>query len=423
MAILADSFFETDMPVKFFSLLQLNRSIQKLISGIGQEFWVAAEIANVQIGAHCYLELVQKEEEQIVAKQRAMMWGSQAAEVFARLGLQPADLLQSGRKVLVQVRVTFHEIHGLSLTISDIDPAYTLGELEQARRATLQKLTELGLIHRQNQLVLPAVVQRIAVISSPEAAGYSDFVDQLNGNGYGYRFYLTLFPASVQGERAELEISAQLKAAQQGDFEAIILIRGGGSRLDLEVFDRFGIAQAIAQSTLPVITGIGHLRDESVCDVMAHLPLKTPTAVAEFLIQRALLYESEMQNSFEAIVQLAQDQLYGQHIGLKEISQGLSLGAQGRLAHARTRLALAEANIRSSAGFVVQRAAMRLERLQDRIEALSPENILHRGYSITLKNGQIVRATTELQPGDSLTTLTAHSQIESIIQQITPREP
>ncbi|MGB0524902.1 MAG: exodeoxyribonuclease VII large subunit [Flammeovirgaceae bacterium] len=401
--------------MKFFTLYQLNKSIQKLITGIGRDFWIIAEIAQVQLGNHCYMELVQKEEENtsaIIAKARATIWHGQLLALHQKLGENLEAILKPGSKVMMKVVVSFHEIHGLSLTVTDLNEQFTLGELEKKRQETIRRLTEEGLLERQQLLEVPLVVQRIAVISSPTAAGYTDFITQLQQNPYGYQYHLTFFAASVQGERAAKEILIQLAKIDPQDFDAIVLIRGGGSKLDLEVFNSYDIAAQIAMSRLPVITGIGHQRDTSVCDLVARIPLKTPTAVAEFLIQRMLHVESTMLEQFQFILANAERLIQLHTDALQQNSQRIFQATQQSLQQQHIRLANQELMLHTQVKNLIQREALQLTYLAKEIQHLSPENILKKGYTITYLNGELLKDQ-QVKKGDLLKTVSANHEIES----------
>jgi exodeoxyribonuclease VII large subunit len=409
------------MANKHFSLLQLNKSIQKLVQSVQQNFWVTAELAAVQVGEHAYLELVQKEGEKLVAKARAVIWSQALGRLLDKIGPGAAALLKPGNRVLLLVEVSFHEVHGLALVVQDLDPAYTLGELEQQRIQTLKRLEDSGLVDRQAALPLPLVIQRVAVISSAAAAGYTDFMNQLTANEYGYGFALRLFPASVQGERAADELVAQLAlVAQTGPFDAVVLVRGGGSRLDLEVFNQHAVAEAIARCPVPVLTGIGHLRDSTVADAVAAVPLKTPTAVAEFILQRNLAFETAMSYQFAQALAGARGQATRQRLNLTRLAERLPRAAQSRLQKQQTHLARHQARLPLSVKHRLAHTGQQLAFLARSLAQLDPGNILKRGYSITLRQGQVLGPHNVAQPGNELVTLTHQAAITSQVTQLNP---
>ena len=282
-------------------LSQLNSKVKEALSAaFPASVWVIGEISEIKIQAngHCYLVLVEKEEhgDRIVAQARATIWSYTFRMLRPFFETTTGQLLTEGIKILVSASVEFHELYGYSLNIRDIDPTYTLGDMAKRRRDIIRRLTDEGVINMNKELELPLVPQRIAVISSPTAAGYQDFVDQLTQNRYGYRFYLRLFPAVMQGELAAQSIITALDTIFGYDnfFDCVVIIRGGGAVADLSCFDNYDLAYHITQFPLPVLTGIGHEKDESIVDLVAHTKLKTPTAVAEFLIDGAAVFDAKL---------------------------------------------------------------------------------------------------------------------------------
>ena len=284
--------FDTIDPASVLSLTELNRNIkQALRDALPETYWVRAETSEVRVNSysgHCYLEFVEKDERtgQVAARARGTIWAQQYAVIRPYFEEETGRPFTSGLKVLVRVAVDFHELYGLSLTVHDIDPSFTVGDLVRRRKEIIRQLQADGVFDLNRALSLPARPQRIAVISSATAAGYEDFTDQLLGNEYGFPFYVRLYPALMQGERTEASIIAALDRiyAVREAFDVVVIIRGGGSTADLSSFDSYALAANCAQFPLPIITGIGHERDDTVVDLVAHTRLKTPTAVAAFLI-------------------------------------------------------------------------------------------------------------------------------------------
>ena len=293
-------------------LSELNGMVKK---AIGEAFtspiWVIAEISELKTNrsGHCYLNLIEKEEngDAIVAQARATIWSYTFRMLQPFFESTTGQQLTEGIKVLVSVSVEFHELYGYSLNIRDIDPTYTLGDLARRRREIINRLHSEGVAEMNKELELPLVPQKIAIISSPTAAGYQDFIDQLTNNPAGYHFDLKLFPAVMQGNQAETSIISALEQIYlyENFFVAVVIIRGGGSQADLSCFDNYNLAYFITQFPLPVITGIGHEKDDSIVDLVAHTRLKTPTAVAEFLISGVAQFDlhlDELKNSFVGII-------------------------------------------------------------------------------------------------------------------------
>ncbi len=294
-------------------LSELNGRVKKTI---GETFtapiWVIGEISELKTNrsGHCYLVLIEKEEngDAIIAQARATIWSYTFRMLQPYFESTTGQLLTEGLKVLVSVSVEFHELYGFSLNIRDIDPTYTLGDMARRRREIIARLKSEGVVDMNKELTLPLVPQRIAIISSSTAAGYQDFVDQLTNNSGNYQFHTRLFPAIMQGNQAEGSIISALEQIYlyENFFDAVVIIRGGGSQADLSCFDNYNLAYYITQFPLPVITGIGHEKDDSIVDMVAHTRLKTPTAVAEFLISGVIQFDQhleELKNRFLTVVQ------------------------------------------------------------------------------------------------------------------------
>lgn len=310
-------------------------------------YWVVAEVAEMtrprQPGGHCYLTLTEPaagaEALGFTAQARATLWGSRYAQIAPAFAEATGQELRPGLRLLLRVKVTFHEQYGFSLDVLALDPSYTVGELARQRLATLRKLQEKDLLERQQALALPLGPQRLAVISSPTAAGFQDFVRQLEEAPYD--FALTLFPALMQGEGAPESIRGALDAIRprRGQFEVVVIIRGGGSKTDLLAFDEYGLAAAVASFPLPVLTGIGHERDEAVVDLVAHRALKTPTAVAAFLVDRLARLEGIFLDYAERVAALSQQHLARYHAHLQRLADHAREAARQQLRHAQTALA------------------------------------------------------------------------------------
>jgi exodeoxyribonuclease VII large subunit len=384
-----------------YSLLELNKHLKQVIAlNFPEPIWVKAEIVQSNLARkHRYLELVQKEPSgDISARASAVLWAGRQARLFARMQQDPSALLQAGQEVRLLVRVDFHEQYGLKLIVENLDEAFTLGQLEKQRLETLAKLQAMGLMDQNSRLPVPMVLQRIAVISSPTAAGWEDFRHQLAHNPHGLSFRLSLFPASVQGLSAEAEIVEQIEqiARDQEKFDVLVLIRGGGSRLDLSVFDRFLLSKAVAECPLPVLSGIGHEIDTSVVDGVAHTALKTPTAVAEFLIERNLQFLIRIQEAGALIRDRARAQTEGEHQRLREMQFTLEKEAVRTLAHAGRLLDFIRESSLQRGRQAIREASLQLTALEKEIEGLDPATVLSRGYALVLKQGKPLRSSREV---------------------------
>ncbi|MDD4150399.1 MAG: exodeoxyribonuclease VII large subunit [Bacteroidales bacterium] len=450
------------------TLIELNQMVK---SAIEQRFdspvWVVAEINSINRhrSGHCYIEFVQKAKayDQIIAKTRATIWSTQFRMIESYFQSITKSSLEAGLKVLVKVSVDYHELYGLSLNVRDIDPAYTLGDLERRKKEIIDRLVSEGVFDMNKELEMPLAVQNIAVISSSGAAGYEDFINQLNNNKYNYKFLITLFEADMQGNRTEETVTKAINKVFEDDteFDLIAILRGGGAKSDLSVFDNYNIAYLITQFPIPVITGIGHERDESVCDMVAHTKLKTPTAVAEFLIDHNLMFESNIIEIGEDIFVLAKDFIKTNQAYITNISIGINrtkniistkLDYCNQLFYRVNNLAktkLKEENIRllnnrnrlsstpkikitqednnlfnlnaklvNSAKTVISRGLNVIDMYEQNIRLVDPVNVLNRGFSITKYNGKIIEKNNNFKIGDSIETITSQKKILSKITAI-----
>jgi exodeoxyribonuclease VII large subunit len=323
----------------------------------------------------------------------------------------------SGIKVLVNVSVEFHELYGYSLTVLDIDPTYTVGDMERKRREILRQLEEEGVIDLNKELEMPLLPQRVAVISSATAAGYGDFCNQLANNPRGYGFRTELFPAIMQGERVEESILSALDAINErlDEFDVVVIIRGGGATSDLSGFDTYLLAASCAQFPLPIITGIGHERDDTVIDKVAHTRVKTPTAAAEFLITRMDKCNDALNEMSKRLMQGVRNRLMWEHRRIENLVQRIPSVAMKRIADAKYDLLAAQRDLQMASRQFLFKKKHRLELLQQRLNDAMPEKQLARGYSITLKDGKAVKDASALKEGDVLVTMLHQGKVESVV--------
>ncbi|MFC2096134.1 exodeoxyribonuclease VII large subunit [Bacteroidota bacterium] len=451
-----------------FTLLELNKSIQeKLNLSFPESVWVIAEISELKINrnGHCYLELVEKDAitDNIIAKSRATIWA------FTFRMLQPYFEKATGRelspgiKILIKVNIEFHELYGLSLNISDIDPNYTLGDLAQKKIEILRKLEDEGVINTNKELTFPLVPQKIAIISSDTAAGYQDFINQLENNSFGYKFYSKLFPSIMQGLKAEESIINVLERIYNYEdfFDIVVIIRGGGSQADLGCFDNYLLTTNIAQFPLPILTGIGHDKDESITDIVAHKKLKTPTAVAEFIIEKTSVFEDKLIISKDRILNKVSSYLQEQKSLLSQIVTLTAPSARNKIDKHNYELKLIfeklqnnlkqfyhkKANdltitfsnikkgslnsvynesyklnflikqIRYNSLSPIHRQLSTLDNLKNKSLLLDPENILKRGYSITYHNGKKITDVSNIHENDEILTKLFSGIIRSTIKE------
>ncbi|MDL2256020.1 exodeoxyribonuclease VII large subunit [Parabacteroides sp. OttesenSCG-928-G06] len=406
--------------------------------------WLQAETSDVRANAssgHCYLEFIEKDPVggQLLAKIRGTIWAKTFRMLKPYFEQETGQRFTSGIKVLVKVTVDYHEIYGFSLTVIDIDPTYTLGDMVRKRMEIIRQLQEEGVFTLNKELDFPLLPQRIAIITSPTAAGYEDFLDQLEENDAGYVFYHKLFPAVMQGEKTETSVIAALDAVyeQCGLFDVVVIIRGGGATSELTSFDSYLLAAHCAQFPLPVITGIGHERDDTVVDMVAHTRLKTPTAVAQFLIGQIDNVAEEVMAISERIrrhvtLQLQEQKTFLQLIGTQlpnrvsarlERSRNSLQGITGRLPHIAASLQARHNTGLENLTGRLQNAAVHfandkrryLELTGQFVRMASPSYILQRGYSLTLKEGRIIKKASEIEKGDRLTTRFADGEVESTV--------
>jgi len=315
-----------------FSLFELQRQVKgSLEDSFSMPVWVKAEISEMTVNrsGHCYLDLVETEQgtDNVIARCRATIWSYTFRMLKPYFETTTGQVFTEGLKVLLQAKVEYHEVYGFSLNIRDIDPVYTLGDMARQRREIIRRLEEDGVSEMNKELELPLVPQRIAVISSPTAAGLQDFLDQLHNNPHQFVFYTKLFPAVMQGSEAPRSITNALEQIFRYEdfFDAVVIIRGGGAQIDLACFDHYELAFNVAQFPLPVITGIGHDKDDTVIDLVAHTRMKTPTAVAEFLISGALQFSQQLKELEKHFTELVNDQLEENNNRLNDAADQLSL--------------------------------------------------------------------------------------------------
>lgn len=393
-----------------------------------QNQWVVAETSDLRVvRGHCYMELVEKNDAgTTVAKLNAVIWSSNYPRLVAKFMAATGAELKTGMKVLVKVSANFHSQFGFKAVINDIDPSYTMGDMARQRLEILKRLKADGIIDMNKELPITAVPQRIAVISAAGAAGYGDFMNQLANNPYRLKFYTCLFGASMQGAQTVPTVLAALDRINDhlDLFDAVVIIRGGGATSELNSFDNYDLAAAVAQFPLPVIVGIGHDRDETVLDFVAAIRVKTPTAAAEWLINRgtnALAHLDELQETVVTAVRdtvgHAREQLayYTSMIPaasrriidtnmlrLDNYTKAIPLAANNLIAAQCTRLDRALERMGEAVEHALQREQQRLQALGDKAALLSPENTLQRGYSLVTKDGKCVTTSSQLQPGDHI---------------------
>ena len=411
------------MEQQALSLYELNGLVKRSIrSCLPDTYWVQAELSDVRsnYSGHCYLEFIQKDASgnNLIAKARGTIWNNIYKMLKPYFEQETGQAFTSGIKFLVQVSVEFHELYGYSLTVLDIDPTYTVGDMERKRREILRQLEEEGVIDLNKELEMPMLPQRIAVISSATAAGYGDFCNQLANNPRGYGFRTELFPAIMQGERVEESILSALDAINNRleEFDVVVIIRGGGATSDLSGFDTYLLAASCAQFPLPIITGIGHERDDTVIDKVAHTRVKTPTAAAEFLITKMDKCADVLDEMSARLMQGVRSRLLWEHRRIENLAHRIPSTVYKRIADAKYDLLSAQRDLQMASRQFLSAKKHRLELLQQRLNDALPEKQLARGYSITLKNGKAVKDASMLKEGEILITMLHRGRIESEVK-------
>ena len=427
------------------TLYELNHLVSKVIeSEMPSEYWVEAELSECRESrGHCYMELIQKDERTAtpIAKASAKCWANKWMLIRPGFERTTGQRLHAGMKVLLKVYAQFHEAYGFSWIVTDIDPTYTLGDMARKRQEIIRQLKEEGVFDLQKELQLPLFCQRIAVISSETAAGYGDFCNQLADNPYGFQFQTRLFPAIMQGEGVEQSIIAALERIFSfhipQNFDAVVIIRGGGATSDMSGFDTLALAENVANFPLPIITGIGHDRDESILDMVSHIRVKTPTAAAALLIDHLKTVLDAINDAQEQIVRLAQQKLTSHKSRLSTFAEilprlftNVKTRQEARLDSLNSRMTTA---IRQSIvthqslinalevkmPILLDRRLMaeqhRLQLIEEKTKNLDPALLLKRGYSITLHNGKAVRSPQQLQSGDEIETRLANGTLRSVV--------
>ena len=404
------------------TLYELNRLVREAIeSEMPNEYWVEAELSECRENrGHCYMELIQKDELSAtpVAKASAKCWASKWLMVKPYFERITGQRLVAGMKVLLKVYAQFHEAYGFSWIVNDIDPTYTLGDMARKRQEIINQLKAEGVFDLQKELSLPLFCQRIAVISSETAAGYGDFCNQLADNPYGFKFQTQLYPATMQGEGIERSIIEALNSinAVCDDYDAVVIIRGGGATSDMAGFDTLALAENVANFPIPIITGIGHDRDESILDMVSHTRVKTPTAAAAFLIDHLKTVSDQLTTLSEAIPRLFSVVRTRQEARLDNLYQRILMRVQQRAVTSQADIRNLEQGLLTALQRRLTSEHHRLEMLEEKVRSLDPALLLKRGYSMTLFNGKAVRDPQTLRQGDEIETRLEKGTIKSIIK-------
>ena len=431
--------------VKHLSLYELNSLVRDVISmSLPDSYWVEAELSEARegYGGHCYMELIEKDEHSNtpIAKAHASCWRNRWMLLKPQFERVTGQRIHAGMKVLLKVHAQFHENYGFSWIVDDIDPTYTMGDMARKRMEIIQTLKEEGVFDLQKELKLPMFCQRIAVISSATAAGYGDFCNQLADNGYGLQFTTALFAATMQGEGVEQSVISAFNRINEEweNWDCVVIIRGGGATSDLSGFDTLALAENVANFPLPIITGIGHERDESVLDMISFQRVKTPTAAAAFLVDHLTEVYARIEDAQEAIVNYVKRRLQVERMKFERLStqiptlfslvkvrqsnrldqllNRLKVKAERIPADGLHRLEMLEARLKEPVARKLERELHRIDMLSQRAIAQDPERLLSRGYSITLKDGKSIKDASQLKSGDEIETRFAKGVAKAVVK-------
>ena len=431
--------------VNHLSLYELNSLVRDVISmSLPDSYWVEAELSEARegYGGHCYMELIEKDEHSNtpIAKAHASCWRNRWMLLKPQFERVTGQRIHAGMKVLLKVHAQFHANYGFSWMVDDIDPTYTMRDRARKRMEIIQTLKEEGVFDLQKELKLPMFCQRIAVISSATAAGYGDFCNQLADNGYGLQFTTALFAATMQGEGVEQSVISALNRINEEweNWDCVVIIRGGGATSDLSGFDTLALAENVANFPLPIITGIGPERDESVLDMISFQRVKTPTAAAAFLVDHLTEVYARIEDAQEAIVNYVKRRLQVERMKFERLStqiptlfslvkvrqsnrldqllNRLKVKAERIPADGLHRLEMLEARLKEPVARKLERELHRIDMLSQRAIAQDPERLLSRGYSITLKDGKSIKEASQLKAGDEIETRFAKGVAKAVVK-------
>jgi exodeoxyribonuclease VII large subunit len=404
------------------TLVELNGLVRDAIeNALPEEYWVEAELSECrEHGGHCYMELIEKDEHSAtpVARASAKCWRQTWVMVKPYFERTTGQQLRAGMKVLLRVYAQFHEAYGFSWIVSDIDPTYTLGDMARKRQEIIRQLKEEGVFDLQRELRIPTFAKRIAVISAEHAAGYGDFCRQLEDNDYGFKFDVTLFPAIMQGEQVEASVVDALNEIYQriSDFDVVCILRGGGATADLSGFDTLALAENVAQFPLPIITGIGHERDESILDMISNTRVKTPTAAAALLTDNLLRVLERLDDASQRLSYAVNQRINSQKTRMATLTTLIPTLALRIVSDQRHRIETTKSRLPIAIERRLTNQKHLLESLSLKLQGFDPQLLLSRGYSITLKDGRAVRDPQQLKPGDEIETRVEKGTIRSVVK-------
>ena len=401
------------------TLYELNEFIRRVIAlNFSDYVWVTAEIAQINTSrGHTYIELVQKEDNDIIAQMPAVIWHGELRRIKKKTGEALDVILTAGKEMRCRTRLEFHERYGMKLIIDEIDATYTFGVLALQRQQLIAELQAKNLLHKNAEITLPQVLQRIAIISSQEAAGLQDFLKHLSQNNFDYAFECHLFEAAVQGQYAERDILKQLEIIElrRDEFDVVVLIRGGGSKLDLSVFDSRALCLRVANYSLPIISGIGHETDQSILDMVSHSALKTPTAVADFILTHNAQFEMQIINFGKFISEYAQSKMREADLELKYFENALKMFPPRFIDKARNELTLLNQNLKNKIENQIQFNNFDLMRMENALTIVGIDATLKRGFTITKLKGKEISSTKKIKSGNTIETKFFDGDVSSVV--------
>ena len=413
---------ETINNQQVFSLLEVTRSIEKTISArYKSTFWVKAEMIKLNhysYSGHAYPDLVEKKNGKVVAQIRSTLWSSRFEEINRRFLNITKEPLKDGINIMFRAQIKFSPLYGLSINIIDIDPSVTLGDMEREKQATISKLKEEAIFDNNKKRLLPLLPQRLAIISVETSKGYADFINVIDANSWGYRFFHMLFPSLLQGDQAVASIMKQLNSIKRvkHHFDLVAIIRGGGGDVGLSCYNNFELSKEIALFPIPVFTGIGHSTNETVVEMVSHTNNITPTKLAEFLIQKFHNFNVPVQESQRIISEFAIQTLKDTGKGLSDTSKYFQSVTQGLLIQNKEKLQNEIRNLSNGIPRQLEKSRNKLEEKEWQVQILDPVNVLERGYSITYLNGKALHQSTDVNQGDMIETRLFNGKLESIVR-------
>ncbi len=404
-----------------YTLKKVNEYIKQVIAlNFEESIWVEAEISQIkEVRGQIYIEFIEKNEynSSITAKAQGVIWYKSYMFIKTKLKELTESILQEGQQIRFKAKVEFHEIYGLKFSVEDLDASYTLGQVELNRQKTIAKLKQENLLYKNKETTLPVIIKNIAIISSQKAAGLQDFFSHLNNNQYGYTFNTSFFDASMQGYNVERDITKNLDKIKENanDYDCVVIIRGGGSKMDLSYFDSYNISAKVAKFPIPVFTGIGHDIDQNVIELVAHTPLKTPTAVADFIVEHNLVFEMNINELEQKIKDSASSIIYDNNIKLEIIFRNINNKALSNVSTNLYDLEIIFNSIKNQSAKHLLMENSKLRELSNFINLSNPDNLLKKGYSITTKNGKIIKSIKNIVPNDVVNTILSDGEFESTV--------